>query len=186
MADWEEAIKEAYAAAPSGQVILSTLELNHITMAVPVRLVRDKGVYQEDASELAGKDIWGHLLTLEADAPSNPSEEVLFQSVMFRFSLASQTDARISGMDIAIDNATKIISSYLDEAVTERSPMTAIYREFLTDQMDTPSMMIRNLTIQRVVSNNNTVRATAEFKDLVNKKFPNKVYRPEEFLGLMS
>jgi hypothetical protein len=56
----------------------------------------------------------------------------------------------------------------------------------LTDQMDTPSMMIRNLTIQRVVSNNNTVRATAEFKDLVNKKFPNKVYRPEEFLGLMS
>jgi hypothetical protein len=186
MADFEDAIREAYAAAPSGQVILSTIELNHSTMAAPVRMVRDKGTYDEVASSIAGKDIWGHRMTLEADAPVNPGEEVFFQSVMFKFTLAAQSDARISSMDVNIDNATKIISSYLDDAVTERDPMTLIYREFLTDDTSSPSMIIGNLTMLRVTATNTMVRGTAEFKDLVNKKFPNKVYRPEEFLGLMS
>lgn len=186
MASFDEALAEAYASAPAGQVILSTIELNHETMAAPVRLIRDTGTFMEEETEVAGMDIYGHILTLEADAPLNGGEEVLFQAVMFTFKLAAQTDARISGMEISIDNATKIISTYLDEAVTTRSPMTVIYREWLSDDLTQPRIIIGSMTIPKVTSAVLTVNATAEFTDLVNKKFPNKLYRPSDYRGLVS
>lgn len=186
MASFDEALQEAYASAPANQVILSTLELNHETMAAPVRLVRDSGVFIEEATDEAGQDIYGHMLTLEDDAPLNPGEEVLFQSVMFSFKLAAQSDARISGMDISIDNATRIISSYLDTAVTVRSPLTVIYREWLSDDLSTPRLIIGSMTIPKVTSTVLNVNCTAEFTDLVNKRFPNKLYRPSEYRGLVA
>lgn len=186
MADFDEAIQEAYAAAPSAQQILSTIELLHNSFAVPYRFVRAPGEYQETESDLAGVDIFGHDLTLESSAPVNPGEEVLFQSVYFGFKLSSQSDTRISGIDITIDNATRIVSKELDNIVSTRDPLTVIYREWLTTNLGVPKFILSGLTIPKVTSTVFNVTCTAEFKDLVNNQFPNYVYRPEEFRGLVA
>lgn len=185
IADWQDAIREAYTAAPNGQVILSTLELRHASLVAPVRLVRSPGDFIEHDDE-SGLDIYGHMLTLESTAPVNPGATVLFQAVMFRFKLPSQTDARISGFEIAIDNATKYVSKSLDTAVTVRDPMTIIYREYISEDLSAPSMVVKNLTVKKIRSTVNQVTAIAEFADLVNKKFPSILYTPDEFRGLVA
>lgn len=180
----QDAIREAYAAAPSAERILSTLELRHEALAGPIRMVRAPGEFIEHDEE-SGLDIYGYNFTLEDNAPIDGGEEVLFQALMFRFRLPSQSDARISGFEITIDNATKYISKELDTIVTIRSPMYAVYREYLISDVAQPSLIIGNMTVKKVRSTLAMVTATAEFADLVNKKFPSILYRPEEFRGLV-
>lgn len=183
MADWDDAIREAYAAAPAGQSVLSCLELTHNSLPTPIRIVRSPGEhfgYDEDAEA----EILGHMFTLEAEAPVNPGEEVLFQSLMFRFQKPEQSDARIGSLDISVDNATRIIAPKLDQFVSDRSVMNVIYREYVSTNFDSPSLIIKNLQVRRVRSTVMEVKMTAEFDDLVNKKFPDKIYRPDDFKGL--
>lgn len=187
---WEEALQEAYAAAPAGEVILETLELRHPTFVDendvlrPIRLVRDYGSLLEEDSGFLGDDVYGHILTLEANAPANPSTAVTFYSVMFDLKLPEQNEATIAGLQLTIDNATKIVSKYLDQAVSIRAPVEVTYREYLASDPSAPQLVIGNLTVRSFKSTPFSVSGTAEFADLINKKFPNKVYRPEDFPGL--
>jgi hypothetical protein len=186
---WSEALEEAYAAAPASDVVLATIELRHATFVddednpVAIRMVADPGELIEARDD--GPDIRGHMLTLESSAPMNPGEEVLFQSVMFKFKLPEQSDSKVTGMQIEFDNVTRIMSDHLDNAVKERSTMALIYREYLADDTSEPQLVISNLSIKNVSSNLWRVTASADFMDFINKKFPNKDYRPEEFPGLI-
>ena len=185
---WTQALEEAYAAAPASDVVLATIELRHSTFTdeahnpIAIRMVQDYGVLLEERDD--GPDIRGHLLTLEASAPMNPGAEVIFQSVMFKFTLPEQSDSKVSGMQIEFDNVTRIMSDYLDKAVQSRSTMSLIYREYLADDTTQPQLVIGNLSIKNVSSNLWRVTATADFLDFINKKFPNKEYRPEDYPGL--
>jgi hypothetical protein len=183
MASMTEALEEAYAAAPAAQIVLSTLEIRHATFAAPVRLLRDYGdLIQEGVGDLP--DVWGKMLTLESDAPVNPNTSVLFQSCMFQFKLPEQQESRLTGLEIVIDNATQILSQHLDNMVTVREPVHVIYREYFADDPTTPQFIINNMILTNISSNTFHVKGLAEFADLVNRKFPNKVYRPDEYKGL--
>lgn len=183
------ALEEAYAAAPASVVVLSTIELRHETFVdeadnpIAIRMVRDPGNLIEERDD--GPDIRGHMLLLEDEAPLDGGEIVLFQSVMFNFTLPEQTESRVGGMTIEFDNVTRLMSPYLDKAVKARSTMALIYREYIYG-MDDPQMIIPNLAIKSVSSNIFKVSAGADFLDFLNTKFPNKEYRPEEFTGLVS
>lgn len=184
---WSQSLKEAYAAAPSTSVILNTIELHHESFLVggvvtPIRMVADPGELISTLDD--GPDIRGLYLKLESTAPVNPSATVLFQSVMFKFKLPEQTDSRLGTMQIVLDNVTHLVSDKLDKAVTYRSPMTLIYREYLADTPTTPQVVIPNLSIKSVNSTILAVTATANFMNFIDKKFPNKEYRPDDFPGL--
>lgn len=185
---WTEALAEAYSAAPESAIVLPTIELTHSSFVddennpIAIRMVRDPGQLIE-ASD-TGPDIRGHMLTLEDDAPFQPGQSVIFQSVMFDFDLPEQSDSKVTGMSISFDNVTKIINPYMDKAVKERSPMQLIYREYLADDPTTPQLVIRNLSIKKVSSDIFKVQADADFMNFINTKFPNKEYRPEEYQGL--
>jgi hypothetical protein len=187
---WTEALEEAYAAAPASSVLISTIELRHSTFVddednpVAIRMVQDPGILIEERDD--GPDIYGLMLTLEDSAPLDAGESVLFQSVMFKFTLPEQSDSRVTGMRIEFDNVTRIMSDYLDEAVKARSAMSLIYREYLEDDLTTPQLIIPNLSIKSVTSNIWRVTGNAEFTNFLDKKFPNKEYRPEEFPGLQA
>lgn len=186
---YSEALEEAYAAAPASAVILSTIELRHSTFTdendnpIAIRMVQDPGNLIEARDD--GPDIRGHYLTLEDNAPLNPGESVLFQSVMFEFTLPGQSDGKVEGMQISFDNVTRIIAPYLDKAVKVKATMELIYREYLVDDVTIPQLIIPNLSIKSVTSNIFRVVGQADFLDLINEKFPDKEYRPEEFPGLI-
>lgn len=185
---WTEALEEAYASAPQDAVILSTIELRHASFTdeadnpIAIRMLRDPGELIEERDD--GPDIRGMMLTLEDNAPMNAGESVLFQSVMFQFSLPEQSDSKVSGMVISFDNVTRIIAPYLDKAIKMRSTMEMTYREYLVEDKTLPQMIIPNLSIKSTTSNIFQVTCQADFLNLINLKFPSIEYRPEEFSGL--
>lgn len=183
---YSQALKEAYANAMPGQVILQTVELQHDTFVdddnnpIGIRMVRDPGQQLDIIN-----DIWGWNLTLESDATLNAGESVTFVSCMFTLGLPEQNATQISEVQLDLDNVTAQVSRYLEKAVTVRSTMALIYREYLVTDLTMPQFILRGLSIKEVESNITRVKGAGQFLDLVNQAFPNKLYRPEEYPGLI-
>lgn len=171
---WKRAIQEAYANAPSGTVLLDTIELNHPSFTAPVRLVNDVG----NPNTIDGEEFFGFWMRTENN------QRVFFQSCGFDFTLPAQNQNDMPSVDISFDNVSQMIMEYLDEAVKFKAPMTLIYREYLASDKEEPQFVLSGLSMASVSSNLFRVSGTATFSDLVNKSFPKKVYRPTEFPGL--
>lgn len=186
---WDEALAEAYQSAPTDDAILPTLELRHPSFldaegnVTPVRVVRDGG---NEIDLESAPEIYGWMLTLEAGAPLNGGEEVLFQACHFDFSLPDQTQQKLPEVDVEIANVTRIVSKYLDAAVELGGIIEVTYREFLVSDTSSPKYILGGLSMSRVKSDVFKVTGSASFIDLVNRLFPRRVYRPEDFPGLAS
>lgn len=185
MATASEALKEAYAHASVEDVILHTLELHHSSFTDPVRVVNDFGTLLQASATYGGLDIYGHSLTLESTAPRNPGEAVEFVGLYFNMELPAQSANQLPEVRITLDNVTREVSQYLDEAVESNEPITVIYREYLLNTPTVVQFKLEGLDIHKVTSRTNTVTMSAVFADLTNKSFPDRVYRPEEFPGLI-
>jgi len=177
MATLSEALKEAYASAPSDKTILHTLEFRHDSFVdesnnpTAVRVVLD----HEDLTA-----------TLEASAPMNPSEAVLFQRAHFDFALPEQSDnAALPEIIISVDNATRLLMPYLDQAIEGGGAIEVTYRAFLSDDLTGPETdPPLTLTITQVDVNLSTVEARATFGDFANRRFPGIDYDAATWPGL--
>jgi hypothetical protein len=178
---WNQAIQEAYALAPAEEVILHTLELTHSSMPNAIRVVADHG----DSITIDGTLFSGHYLTLEDDYPGEGGESVFFQSCMFDFELPEQKLGSLPQIQISLDNVTRELMEYVDAIIAESSPLQLTYREYLYSDKETPQFILTGLSMKRISCTLTKVTGTAEFSDLINRSFPNKVYRPEEFRGLL-
>lgn len=185
---WEQAIQEAYASAPVGDIILYTLELRHpsfinlSSVVEPIRVVSDYGVLLESGDP----DIYGYNLFLESDAPADAGAEVPFVSCMFDFELPAQQEGALPTIQIKINNVSREISQYLDNAVNFEDPIELTYREYMLSDKSQPQFVLDGMNIQMIKTNVTSVTATASFIDLINRNFPGKIYRPTEFRGLIA
>lgn len=179
MSTYSDALREAYATSDVDDVILHTLEFNHSTFPEPVRVVNDFGSLLEAAAEYGGLDIYGHQLAIE------DGTLVDFVGMAFDLALPEQSESRLPEIQIKLQNAQRELSQYLDAAVEEAEPITLIYREYLLSAPQTIQFSLTNMSIHHVVSTIQAVTMRAVFKDLHNRAFPNKVYRPSEFPGLV-
>lgn len=177
MADFSEALKEAYASNPVGEVILETLEFIHPSFVDEdgnpdsVRLVRD---YQ---------DVFA---TLEATAPVKPGQLVQFMAFPFDVTLPGFEEAQTPEMMITVDNAGRELTAQLEAATASQQPIIVIYRPYLlTDlsgpQMDPPIQM----NVLRATADLNKVQFTASLDDVTNVPFPRRQYTPDDFPGLV-
>lgn len=167
-----DALEEAYASAPSSEVVLHTLEIRHPDFTQPIRVVRDHQDF--DAY-------------LEADAPENPGEEVTFIAMAFDFTLPEVTKSTSPEIEIGLDNVSGEISAYLDIAANSPDLIEVTYRPYLASDPSGPSMNPPlTLTIRSVTADIFRVKAVAGFADLANKKFPSQTYDTERFAGLSS
>jgi hypothetical protein len=169
------AIKEAYASCPSDVVELPTIEIYHSTWSSPVRLVRDR-------QNLTA--------TLEAGAPNNPAEEVLFTAFPFNFSLPKIGEGR-QELRITIDGASRILIDTIEAMdLTVDDPVRVIYRPYLSTDLSGPHMNPPLKLVcagERAISiNAKQVMLSCGYADFMNRKFPRKIYRIEEFPGLQS
>lgn len=174
---WTGAIAEAYASAPLDDVILSTLELDHPALAEPIRVVADLGAIIGEADN---QPVFGHMLRLET------GEVVKFIACSFGFALPAQQEGQVPTVQISVDNVAYIISPQLDTLLGTRAKLTVIYREYLASDPNTPQFILPGLSMSSVTSDLNQLTGTASFADLVNRNFPNKVYRPAEYPGLVA
>lgn len=168
---WSAAIKEAYVNAPHDVVILATLELRHVSWAVPVRVVRDN-------LDLSAK--------IEAGAPANAGQVVTFSRCAFE-AVPPESSDKLPEITIKIDNVSRDLSGQLDAAMTARAPIDITYREYLSTDAETagPHYVLNGLTLRRTTCTATSVTGTATFGDYVNRAFPNKVFKASEFKGLL-
>lgn len=182
---WGEAAKEAATLVPSDDVILHTIELRHPNLTnadgsiSAIRCVMDHG----DLLIPGNPSIYGHLLTLEATAPLNPGQQVIFVACMFDMALPAQ-ESNPPTIELSLDNVTQIVTPQLDAAVSSYTPITVTYREYMLSDKTAPQFILPDGILQRVVSSLTRLTGTIIFSDLLNKNFPSLVYRPTDFPSL--
>lgn len=167
-----DAIKEAYASAPTDVVIYHTLELWHSSFSVPIRVVRD---YQNiDAM-------------IEATAARNAGEIVAFTAYAFDVIPPDVLATGLPQCTIEIDNVSRDILAQIEAASVTDSKITVIYRAYLSDalgdgpQNDPPV----ELTIKSITATPMRISATAGFENLLDRRFPSMDYELETFPGLL-
>ena len=129
MADYSQALKEAYASAPVDQVILDTLEIRHPAF------VDDQG------NPAAARIVRGYeniFATLEADAPMNPGQQVEFIAVPFDFTLPGFEEGRVPELSITLDNVGRELQGWLEAAASSPQVMEATYRPYLVSDLSGP------------------------------------------------
>lgn len=166
-----QALKEAYAAAPSNVIIYHTLEIYHPAFSAPIRVVRD-------TTDLTA--------TLESTAPRNPSAAVTFVAFAFDLVKPEVSPTGVPQCTIEIDNVSRDIVANIEAAMGSTSLITVIYREFISTDLTSPqNNPPLTLTILSIKADVFKVTATAGFVDLANRKFPKGNYSSERFPGLI-
>lgn len=167
-----QAIQEAYASAPSDEVIYHTLEIWHEDFTVPIRVVRDH-------ANLSA--------TLEATAPRDASTEVEFLAFAFDIVPPDVTHDAVPQCVIELDNVDRTILAQVDGAVTSGTPISIIYRAFLSSDLTGPENdPPLTLTVKSISADVFRIRAVAGFDDLANRRFPALEYEAETFPGLIA
>ena len=166
-----EAIQEAYASAPSDQIIYHTLEIWHLNFSAPIYVVRD-------FADLTA--------TVEAGAARNGGQPVTFVAFAFDIVPPEVDKSGVPQCVIEIDNVSRDILANIDLAMGSTDSITVIYRAFLSTDLNGPENdPPLELTIHSITADPFRVRAVAGFGSLANLRFPKLEYTSEIFPGLV-
>jgi len=173
----QAAIRQAYAQAPAGEVILHTLELRHpafidgLGNPTAVRVVRDRQAITA---------------RLEASAPIDGGELVEFVPFAFDFKLPDVDTDGAPELELVLDNVTRDLVDYIELALATRDPITATYRPYLSTDTEGPQMdPPLHMQLGEVTVDVFKVVGRARLDDLVNRSFPGWTYTAEKFPGLI-
>lgn len=164
------ALKEAYASAAAGPVVLHTIELWHPSWSEPIRLVADFS------------DV---VATLESAAPTNPGEAVTFTACPFRFTLPQIGEGR-QELSLQVDNVAQLLMPLIEAAdLTSTTPIRAMYRPYLSTDTSAPHMSpVLSLDVVRISADAMQVTLVCAHADFLNRKFPRNIYTVEKFPGV--
>lgn len=159
-----ELLKMVYASAPSGAVVIYTLELSH-------------AAFSGGAIRIAqGFD--DLLATLET------GETVLFEASGFGVSLPPKSIRGRQDLQFRLDNVTGRAIREIDKAREAGGPIKVVLRSYLSSDLSAPAVPPVVMTGESVKANVQSVTAVATFHDLVNKAWPRRRYTPDFAPGL--
>jgi len=177
MADLSEALKEAYASNPVGQVIVETLEFRHPAF------VDDNGNPAAFRVVNQNEDVFA---TLEVTAPLQGGQTVQFQAFAFDVQLPGFQEGETPTLKITIDNVGRELTAQLEAATSSQAPVEVTYRPYLlTDltgpQMDPPiTMEVLSASVSLL-----QIEFDCSLDDVSNVAFPRRLYTPDAFPGLV-
>lgn len=186
MADFSEALQEAYASAPADEFIIETLELIHAAFVDDDNLPDSIRVCLDNQS---------HMLKLEDNAPLKGGQVVLFEPLALDVTLPEQKEGTLGELTLSFDGVPPEYLEKLDSAVGLRSSALLIYREWVAiHDKETgtytadgpPDFVLGDMTIKRIRASQTSIEATATFIDLLNRGFPRRKFTREDFPGLFS
>lgn len=152
------------ASAPAGIIELRCLEISHPLFAAPLRLVHD---YQD----------W--TVTLET------SETVTFKAAQFRTTPPTITDNGQIERGLQIDNTTGDVVNLLLPVVASTTPVTCTFRTYLSDDVTAPVFDTPEVTnLHNIQLSKGTLTASAQSSDVINRRFPRRIYTRVNTPGL--
>jgi len=160
-----KALREAYAIAPSGVVILDTLEVD--TAGQPSIFITN--------------NYTAFTALLETAASAT------FQPIPFKLALPNKSSDNLPAMNITIANPEQLVSNYLRAANVAKTPVVVKFRPFLSTNGATPLYQLpipMTFHIGPVKLSLGQVEVQCLFPNIANKKFPNESYTVRLFPGL--
>lgn len=172
------AIEEAYASAPSDVVLLETIEFRHPAFVdehdAPAALR-----FVNDYSDLTA--------TLEAGAPMNGGQAVVFTRCAFEAVLPDVNNTGATELKLRVCNATREILRYARQAASTADKLYVTYRAYLSSDLTQPHTKPFTLVGAGIETPDaSTVQLTCSLVNLSNKKFPRENYTPRRFPGLVA
>lgn len=167
-----DAQKQAYARAHVSTARLWTVEMRHSAFPATLRMVQ----YTEDIT-----------VTLEATAPEDANDPVLFSGLAFRFTEPDLDTEPDSTVQIEIDGVPGFVQPYVVAANLTDEPIEATLREIAYDVYSGEVLElldIFHLQVRHIRDTKTTVTATLGYTNSANQPFPNQVYTPESNPGL--
>jgi hypothetical protein len=163
MDEYEQAYKEALASSPKGSLILETLEVRHETAGV-FYLVNDN---------------------VPLTAKLENGEEVTFRAAGFNLTLPTKDDSGVQSLTVTLSDINREASDFVFKTVGSKKPIKMSYRPYLKDDTTKPQTKAPLVLYAREVSiKGPNIKATANFADLLNKPFLNKIYTRRLFPSL--
>ncbi len=160
-----QAVREAYASAPDGVILLHCLTLTHSAWAGTLDVVQDT---QQ------------HSLRDETAATRN------YLPVPFSFSLPEVSESAASEIRVELDTVPRDVSALLDQAVAAAGVITLTYRAWLSTDTQSTAYGPLALTVIEATATLDRVSLRATSADITNKAFPNLDYTPSKFPGLVA
>ncbi len=156
-----DAIKEAFAIAPSEVVTYHTLEIRQSGVQDPVFIVQN-------------------FLPITANDEGGITRD--FEPVGFQFALPQANEEGFRSLTLAIDNISRRVTDFVTIAQTSTQQVEVIYRPYISTDLTRPQMdPPLTLYLKDVEITKNQVTGRATFMDLVNKPFPSELYTRDLF-----
>jgi len=164
-----QAIKEAYARAGSTTVHTIALELRHDSWPSPVRMIN----HRADIS-----------ITLEAGAPANPGETVVFIATGMAVKEPKIGTDPAGEMSIQIDGVAGAINALIDIANETGTPIDASVRAVALDSSNDSVIGVftpYHLQVKDTDISLTDIAMTLGRVSPVNLKFPGTIYSPDTY-----
>lgn len=159
MASLTDAIAEAYASVSTGVDYYETVELDHPLWVDPLRLISGyKG---------------GTTINLPPALGDTP---VAFTTAGMQITLPSDGPDGPSGMKLIIMAATADIVPHLRLAAEGMDPITVVYRQYVTTQLDRPGEVVDGVDIKEVATDGSSASADMVFEEIETQAFPLPTY----------
>lgn len=150
-----------------------------------VREYRTLEIYHPDFSETLRfvKDFVDKSLTLEADAPRNPGQLVLFTALSMRITEPQESDTNDSLLTVKLGAVGNEVQDQISQVTDTLEPIQVIYRKYYSGDESEP-VLILNLAVSNVSFNSyESVSFTCEDVDFANKN-SGILYTTETFVLL--
>ncbi|EJW12729.1 Transcriptional regulator [Rhodovulum sp. PH10] len=150
-------MQEAYAANPAGEVVIETLELDHVGFAEPVRIASN---VEDDV-----------LLPLVAGG-----DPVTFRALAVAVTLPGVSEDGPTPMRVRIDNVSGLLLPYLRAAIQSTAPISVVYRAYTSADLTGPGDVIDGLQLRSVDLTATTAEGEVSFREVAMEAFPRATY----------
>ena len=157
------AIKEAYASAPVDDIIYHTLEFDHPSFPNPVYVVQ-------------GFD----------DITTTGTPATKWTAIPFDLKLPEVAPIGPPQLQLTVDNVSRELMQAIDLAAESGQQISVTYRAYLSTDLSKPqndppfTLKLINISVSPA-----QITATAALHNFANQKWPRRVYRDEQFPGLI-
>lgn len=168
MATFDEATQEAFASAPSNEIIYYTIEIDHPAFEVPIRLVQ------------GNDDI---IARLEKDAARDGGEMVEFIGAPWELTLPAMEEGTVPQIQLTFDNVSQEITENISIAVRQGEPVKVVFRPYLDSALDAGPKMNPpiEMEISSATADNYKIQISANVEDVFHAAYPLKRYTNDRF-----
>lgn len=173
---WDEALAEAYAAAPPEVIVLNAVEIWHRAFTQPARIVRWPVTDNEPQK---------FNLLHEPDAPYNPGAVVEYIGLPFEATLPESSKETPGQFIFRMDHIGSLLDADLEAAALEGGTIRAVFRQYIKEQeLQGPNAVWDGISIGSPMESAGTIEATGTVMNWLLKPY-GRIYAPEDYPALV-